>query len=168
MGQFTMANKEVAFQGKAHWNSLTNVDKYNKWSIKLYFNEPSLEAFRELQAVKGILTRLQKDDDGYYATFGRYQRKTYKGVDRFFPAPIVLNKDNTIFEGFIGHGSDVTVSCELYPYTVPSSGGKKAWALRLSSVRVDNLVPYSAIKHGTEEELKQTRGLVNVAPQEAY
>lgn len=167
-----MLNREVAFQGKAHWNSLKNIDKYGKWSIKLYFNEPSLETFRELQATKGTLTRLQKDDDGYYATFGRYQEKTYRGNKRIFNAPAVLNKDNTLFEGYVGHGSDVTVSCELYPYNIPNPGGaptgKKGWAYRLASVRVDNLVPYNAIAHATEDEFKQVRGLVNVPPQEAY
>jgi len=163
------ANPKVSFQGKAHWNSFPGMDKYGKWSIKLYLDKPSVDKFRDLQAEHGILTRLQKDDEGYYTNLGRYQKKVYGIREIIFNPPVVVERDDkTPFQGKIGHGSDVTITCELYPYTIPASGGKKGRALRLEAVRVDNLVPYDAQEHSTDREAKQLSGLLNTTPQAAY
>jgi hypothetical protein len=43
----------------------------------------------------------------------------------------------------IGNGSDVVAKVEVYPYTPPASrDGKKEWAMRWYSVRVDNLIEF--------------------------
>lgn len=163
------ATKFETFQGKAHWNSLTNIDKYGKWSIKLYLDPPSKEKFQELVAEHGILTRLSKDDDGYYANFGRHQKKTYGPKEIIFNPPVIVEADGkTPFLGKVGHGSDVTVTAELYPYTVPASGGKKGKALRLASVRIDTLVPFDVEEHGNEREVKQISALKGTPAQAGY
>ena len=44
----------------------------------------------------------------------------------------------------IGNGSDVVAKVEVYPYTPPASrDGKKEWAMRWFSVRVDHLIPFN-------------------------
>src|SRR5882672_3939228 len=141
-----MANKEVVFQGKASWNVLTQMDRFGKASIKLFLDEPSKALLQKLQMEEDVLTRLGKDKDTgeIFANFGRAPKKVYGQKEIIFGYPMVYERDGkTPFTAPIGHGSDVTVTCELYPYTIPASGGKKGKALRLSSVRVDNLVPYN-------------------------
>lgn len=162
-------NKEVVFQGKASWNSLTQVDKYGKASIKLYLTDASKTLLQDLQAEDGILTRLSRDDDGYYANFGRHPKKVYGAKEIIFGYPQVFERDGkSPYSGRIGHGSDVSVTCEVYPYTIPASQGKKGKALRLSSVRVDNLVPFNAEEHSNEYEAHSVKALANVAPQPLY
>lgn len=161
-------NQVVVFQGKAHWNSLIHPDKYGKWSVKLYLDNASKDKLTELQA-EGVLTRLSKDDDGYYANFNRHQKKIYGATERIFDPPIVLERDDkTPFRDNVGHGSDLTVTCEVYPYTIPASNGRKGKALRMQTVRVDNLVPYDKKEMATDAEVKQMRGLSETPPQAEF
>lgn len=165
-----MPNPTITLQGKVHYNSLVQLDKFGKWSLKLYLNTPSVEAFRELQATTGILNRLSKDDEGYYANFSRPPKKTYgqgsRAKEIVFAPPIVLERDDrTPFRGNIGYGSDITITCEIFPYNIPASGGKKGKALRLTTVRVDNLVPYDAQEHGDERQIKEVAVLASTPPQ---
>lgn len=162
-------NKEVTFQGKASWSMLTQADKYGKASIKLYLNDASKTLLQDLQSEEGILTRLAKDDEGYYANFGRAPKKVYGNKEIIFGFPHVYERDGkTPFVGKIGHGSDVAVTCEIYPYTIPASGGKKGKALRLSSVRVENLIPYNAEDHGDKYEVRTVKTLAEIPPQPLY
>lgn len=126
------------FQGKCKWARTHQPDEWG-WRITLYPNQESLDKFRALQE-KGIKTHLKKDDDGYYFVARRPQSKMMRGMVKHFEAPVVLDKDNKPTGDMIGNGSDVTVKCETYGYKPPTGG--TGMAMRLASVRVENLVPY--------------------------
>lgn len=129
----------VYFQGKAKWARLVIPDpEFQKWSIDLYFDEKSLEEFKALK----LKTHLKKDDDGYYARLSRPTQKMMRNQLQSFEPPKIFDKDMKPLEGvLIGNGSDVTVKCEVYKYTPPGSKTREN-AIRMASVRVDNLVPY--------------------------
>lgn len=163
----------VTFQGKGTYNRFVTPNKYNKWSTRFYFDQPSLEKFRELRD-DGVLTQLHKNEDGYYADLGRPVFKEYKdkhgGTRRIdFTPPIVLSRDGvTPFKDDIGDGSDLTVEMEVYPYTIPSTNGKKGKAIRINSVRVDNLVPFNPKTNLTANEQKAVAGINQVEPQPQF
>lgn len=158
-----MAIEYVYFQGKCSWaNHLVNADsEYNKWHVTLHFTPESLEKFRELK----LKTHLRKDDDGYNAKLSRPCTKLIRGKMVSFAPPQIFDKDGKPFERttHIGNGSDVTVKCELYKYSPPGSKNKEN-AIRLESVRVDNLVPYEPKRDYTATEAKAAEGLENHPP----
>ena len=129
----------VYFTGKCKWAKLVTPDpEYQKWQLDLYFDAKSLEDFKALK----LKTHLKKDDDGYYARIARPVQKMMRNQLHAFNPPKVFDKDNKPLENtLIGNSSDVTVKCEVYKYT-PPGGKSRENAIRLESVRVDNLVPY--------------------------
>lgn len=153
-----MATKDVYFSGKCTYAKLVHPDDmYNKWQLNLYFNDKSLEDFRALK----LKTHLKKDDDGYFAKISCPVQKLIKGVMKPFQAPKVFDKEGKPMEGIlIGNGSDVTVKCELYQYSPPGSK-ERANAIRLTSVRVDSLVPYEPKRDFTPEQAKAAEGLTD-------
>lgn len=164
----------VTLQGKCAWARLIHVNKYGNWSMRLYFDAPSLDKFKSLQDI-GILTRLHKDEENqYYADFKRLPSKEYK--DKFgaskkinFTPPIVLQRDGTsLHKDEIGNGSDVTLELEIYQYTIPTTGGKKGKALRIHSVRVDNLIPFIPTNDLTVKEKEAIAGINAVPPQPEF
>lgn len=154
--------EEVYLKGKAKWaNRLFVPDiEYKKWSLSLYPDAVSLETIRDLQA-QGVKNVVKKDEDGYHVNLGRPTEKVMRGKVVAFSPPVVLDKDGAPFAGPIGNGSDVTVKMEVYSHGTP--GGGKAKAMRLSSVRVDNLVPFEKSDF-TDEEQEQVEGMDNVKP----
>lgn len=166
--------KSVTLQGKCDWARLHHVNKFGNWSIRLFFDTPSLEKFRELQS-EGVLTRLHKNEENqYYADFKRNPSKEYK--DKFgatktinFTPPIVLQRDGTTpFKDDIGNGSDISLELEIYTYTIPATNGKKGKALRVHSCRVDNLVPFVPATNLDAKEKELTAGVNSVPPQPEF
>jgi hypothetical protein len=151
-----MAKKYVYFQGKAKWARLVQPDpKFQKWLLSLYFTPKSLDEFRELK----LKTHLKKDDDGFFAKLSRPVSKLIKGQNVAFLPPRVFDKDGVPLEGIlIGNGSDVTVKCELYQYTPPGAKVKEN-AIRMESIRVDNLVPYKPDRDLMKDDAKAAEGL---------
>ena len=159
-----MAKQYVYFKGKGAWfQHLFQLDsEYNKWQIQLHFTPESLDEFRALQ----VKTHLKKDEDGYFARLSRPGSKIMRGVLTPFSPPQIFDKDGKpITEGtHIGNGSDITVKCELYQYTPPGSK-VRANAIRLESVRVDNLIPYEPNRDYTKEQADAAAGLTSQPPQ---
>lgn len=152
----------VYFKGKGSWfQHLFQIDsEYEpQWNVTLHFTPESLDAFRALK----LKTHLKKNDDGYYAKLSRKVRKvTRAGKEIIWEAPKVFDKDGLPLtkETRIGNGSDITVKCEHYQYTPPGAKAKEN-AIRLESVRVDNLIPYEPNKDYTKEESKAAEGLTS-------
>lgn len=136
-----MATEYITFSGKAKWAQRLFVadPKFQKWSVQLYFDPESLDKFREAQVTYQLKNVLKKDDDGYYANFSRPESKRMgTRVVGFAPPKVTYNKEP--YQGNIGNGSDITVMCELYSYKDPF--GKKGHAIRMESVRIDNLISF--------------------------
>lgn len=149
----------VYFQGKCSWaNHLVVADtQFNKWHVTLHFTPESLEKFRSLK----LKTHLKKDEDGYYAKLSRPTQKLIRGKMIAFNPPLIFDKENKpLVNTQIGNGSDVTIKCELYQYTPPGSKTREN-AIRLESMRVDNLVPYEPKRDYTEEQAKAAEGLAD-------
>lgn len=151
----------VYFKGKGSWfqHLFQLDDEFQKWHVTLHFIPESLDTFRGLK----LKTHLKKDDDGYYAKLSRPSRKVTKGGKEIvFSPPKIFDKDGLPMDNGtrIGNGSDITVKCELYQYS-PPGGKNKENAIRLESVRVDNLIPYNPDKDYTKEEAKAAEGLTS-------
>lgn len=145
--------------GKCAWaNRLFVPDiEYKKWSVKLYPNQESLDIIRDLQA-EGVKNVLKKDDDGYNISLGRPTEKVIRGKVVAFSPPTIVDADGNAFAGPIGNGSDLTVKMDVYSHPVPGTQ-KRAKAMRLVSVRVDNLVPFDKEKDFSDQEKEQVEGL---------
>jgi len=152
-----LTNEVAYFQGKGKWARLVRPDdKYNKWNVQLYLNAESLEKLRELQA-EGVKNPIKKDDDGYFANFSRPVNKLMAGKVVAFTPPKVVDKDGIPYDKQIGNNSDLTVKCEVYQHKTPTGG--KAKAIRLESVRIDNLIPFEQEKDFNDDEKAQVAGL---------
>ena len=151
----------VYFKGKCSWaNHLVVADsEFNKWHVTLHFTPESLEEFRALK----LRTHLKKDDDGYFAKLSRPVNKMIKGKLIAFLPPKIFDKDGQPYTGTIGNGSDVTVKCEVYKYT-PPGGKERLNAIRMESMRIDNLVPYEPKRDYTPAEAKAADGLTDQPP----
>lgn len=138
----------VTFQGKANWVKVYKPNKYDKWSLDLYLDANQVERFKSYNTK----THLKKDDDGYYVSFTRPTEKLFKGKRQALPLPIVVDKEGKPTTVAIGNGSDLTITCELYPYTPPRESEQK-WAIRLQAIRIDNLVPFEMDSFPEEERV---------------
>lgn len=157
-----MAKEYVYLKGKGSWfQHFFNADsKFGdpKWHILLHPDEESLATFKSLNT----MNHLKKDDDGYYFNVSRPCRKvTAKGIEMVWQAPIMFDKDGVPLDSSvrIGNGSDVTLKCEVYPFTLRGSSNTKN-AIRLESARLDQLVPFEGARDFTKEESKQADGLL--------
>lgn len=143
-------------KGKGSWVTPHKVNQWGKWSMKLYPDPETLSLLLELQKEKGIKNKIEKDDDGWWVRLNRpaeLKLRTGKTVGMKPPEvldgnyPIKDDEGNVV--GYrplvepIGNGSDVIAKVEVYPYSSPMSrDGKKEWAMRWFSVRVDTLIPF--------------------------
>lgn len=153
-----MANY-IYIQGKGNWCRFVKPNKWDKWGCQIHPNNEGLELIRDFQA-KGAKNQLKKDEDGYFTNIGRPISKTFvkSGKVQSFTAPIVVDKDGKPMDGnIVGNGSDLTLKVEWYEH--PTPGGNKAVALRLESVRVDNLVPYEPDRDMNDFEKAEVAGL---------
>lgn len=144
------ANRKTEFiqlKGKGKFVQVKGMNPWKKWTVTLYPDPDSLEVMRDLQA-KGIKNRMRKDDDGYHMIFNRPSEKEIEeanGMKRliYFSPVEVTDAEGKPFDNLIGHGSDLTITLEIYQHNTPAGG--KAIAARLYAVRVDHLVPYNPI-----------------------
>jgi hypothetical protein len=153
----------VFITGKGKYNRLIVPDKFGKFSMKVWLNDTSLEIIKELQkgdgTHDGIQNVLGKDDDGYFMAFSRPTFIAKRDGSRpTIPAPIILDKDGKtpLTNTQVGDGSDVTVKLEVRKYVDPLKNKKTS--LRIESVRVNELVPYTS-DNFKREELKSIEGL---------
>src|SRR5688572_107755 len=129
--------------GKLKWaNRLVQPDlTYKKWSVVLYPDAASMNKVMKLKEAPAILNEIKEDEDGKYITLSRPTSRQYQGVDRAFTPPLVINADGTLCTVPIGNGSDGTCKIEVYKYNQKVSN-RPGRAIRLESVRIDNLVHY--------------------------
>ena len=166
-----MANKQYIYlSGKAKWaNKLFAPDlKFKNWSVLLYPNEESYSKILELKKgkddVQGLLNIIKKDEDGYCLTLKRPTEKLIRGKMIGYAPPLVLNADNSPFNPQgpqLGNGSDITCKIEYYEYAKPAGG--RGSAIRLESVRVDNLVPFKKDDF-SKADAQQASGLTDQPP----
>jgi hypothetical protein len=152
------------FQGKASWAKLITPDlEFKNWNIKVHLTPDSYNQFMKLKEpqgdIDGILNEVKQDDDGYFVVFKRPTEKKFGNEIKMFSPPEVLDADgNTMHNIMIGNGSDVTVKVECYKYNKPFKKGRGR-AIRLVSVRVDNLITYERKKDFTEAQEHAVAGL---------
>jgi len=131
------------FKGTAKWAKLSTPDEYNdelSWKINLYM---SPEEFKRFKAT-GIQLKVKEDEEGKFVTFRRPTEIERKGEIVALEKPTLYQGPagaETLFEGEIGNGSQVTVKVEIYDT-------KKGKGHRLIAVRVDELVEYQANHEG--------------------
>ena len=138
-----MANEYQYWSGKVTWCNVDRVDNFGRYSICFY---PDTKAYNEIMKLKqeGLMNQVKKDDDGYYMNISRptefIQKTTGKHVP--LPPPELLHSDGKtpLRNTAVGRGSDVTIKVEIRQYKTPQK--RDAVAVRLESVRVDNLVPF--------------------------
>jgi hypothetical protein len=152
--------------GKVKWFKLTP-SKFDDWNHMLYLDEPSIELFRKLQApslgVSGIQNKLQKDEDGYYATI---RRPTFKKVGQRifgFDPPMVFDKDGVtpwdLSEKPVGNGSEVEDKCEYYTFNFQ---GKRGTAIRWDKTRIIDLVPFEKLPDNEGNPVKRDREVIQI------
>lgn len=144
-----MATEYVFFKGKGSWVNPHKINQWGKYAMVLHPDQESLATFKAMQEEKGIKNSLSKDDDGWYFRLTRNSEITVRGKKVGLSPPEVFDGSRPLPDGgfapltvAVGNGSDVVVKAEVYNYTIPGSAGKKGWAMRWLSVRVDNLNPY--------------------------
>lgn len=155
----------VFLQGKAKWAKLVTPDtKFgSQWSVQLYPNDESYQKILDLKEnkgeVSGVLNVVKKDEDGYNISLKRQTQRLIKGKMVGFTPPVILEADGTspLRNALIGNGSDITCKVQLYRYKKPAGGFGQA--IRLESVRVDNLIPYESKRDFDEDEQRQTKGI---------
>ena len=83
---------------------------------------------------------------------------------------ICLDKDGVPFTnlGGIGRGSDVTCKLEVYSYQKPMKGQGKGCAIRLESVRIDSLVPFSNPKNEFAPEFAKAAAGLTEQPEPEF
>jgi hypothetical protein len=168
-----MAKTEFVFvQGKGSWaKTITPDQKFNRWSIVIHPDAPSLEKIKKLKE-EGIKNELKKDEDGYYINFSRPTSKVFSGSVQGFAPPRVLDGTKKLPDGShpplderIGNGSDVTLKLEVYSHKAP---GGTAKAARLLSIRVDHLVPFTVERDFDEDDTRAIKGLDGQPAQELF
>lgn len=165
-----MPKQYLFLAGKCKWaNRLTQPDQmYKCWSLVLYPNEASYSKILELKAgkegIQGILNVIKKDEEGYNITLKRPTEKLMKGKLTAFVPPVLLNPDNSPFNTAvgIGNGTDVTCKIEYYDYKRPTGG--RGSAIRLESVRIDNLIPFNKNDDFTAVDASMVQGLTDQPP----
>lgn len=139
-----MAKEYVYLSGKGRWVKLFTPSQWNKYSLELNPDNPSLSIILDLKK-RGIRNTIKKDDEGYWISLSRPSEISVKGQKRAMEPPAVTdnsdppnpwNKDKAI-----GNGSDIVCKVHVREYTVPLTGNK-GLALRLEAVKVVTLAPY--------------------------
>ena len=151
----TYKNEWVYLEGKVSWVQAHKPNQWGKWSMQLYLSQKSLEFLRELIAEKGLKNQIKKDDDGWFIRISRPTQLTLKtGKIVGMTQPEIFNGNLPIMDGDkivgyhpltepVGNGSDGVVKLDLYSYNIPMTEGKKGFALRWNSLRIDTLVPFN-------------------------
>lgn len=167
-------SRDVYFRGKAHFFKLMNNGdpKYECWSTGLYLDEPSYNLFLELKKggenQKGIQNDVTITEEGHRVNLRRPWFKKYQGKDIHFTPPVVIGNDGVPWppEKMIGNGSDITVKCEYYTFKPPFQK-EKGSAIRLTSARIEDHVPYEPNRDLTADEMVASKGLIENLPSKA-
>lgn len=164
--------KYVTLQGKSKWVHLdhpdTKFDAAGKWTVCLYHDQASNDKILELKK-EGLKNTLKKDDDGPFMVWSRPTQRTYAGKLKAFAPPDIFDREGIPLPRTtkIGHGSDITITLEIYYYKVRASDATDSCAARLASVRIDNLVPY--VRSDLEPKQQRVAAHMDKAdPQPAY
>lgn len=138
-------SEDVKLKGKVSWVRMVEPNKFDKWSLTLHPDAPSMERIRVLQA-EGIKNIVKMDDDGFYLQISRPTTvELRKGVKTPVTPPTVSNTDGSSMEGIaIGNGSDAVVTVEVYTHPVPNTD-RRAKAMRLNHLEVLDLIPFAKI-----------------------
>lgn len=162
-----MASEYLTFSGKCKWaQKLVHPDmKFKKWGVQLYLDTLSLDKFKQTVEKYGLKNHLKKDDEGYFVNFSRPTEKIIRGKNIAFAPPRIVYNDQP-FIGTIGNGSDVTLIVELYSYKDPY--GKPGYAIRLESVRVDNLIEYNAQRDALNDQDREAYQRTSEAPKPLF
>jgi hypothetical protein len=159
----------VYFSGKGSWfhhlyhldTMYAGPDDPGKWHITLHPDRQSLDLFQSLN----LRNQVKSDIDGPSVKLSRPRKKVIRlktGALKeiiFDPPKVFDNAGVPISEETkIGNGSDVTCKCELYGF---NHQGRKGQAIRLESVRVDNLIPYNPPSDYLPDEAKAASGLMD-------
>lgn len=145
-----MASTQIIYmKGKGKWcqRLFTPDEKFNPpaWKFDFYPDTDAYAILVDLKSPKdgsqGLLNKIKKDDDGYYL---QIKRPTFidsrKGRIPLGP-PVIVGPDGAPWNGdAIGNGSDLTIKLAKRIYPTPTK--QMGVALRLESVRVDNLIPF--------------------------
>lgn len=157
-----MPTKHVYLSGKAKWARVSTPDPWGNFKVTLYPNPESIEKFKGL----GVKNVMKRDEDGDFVVLRCPQQKMIRGKIVAFPPPLVVNKEgNPMRDILIGNGSDVTVKIDHYTYKSPF--GEAGKAIRLSGIRVDNLVPYTADRDMEADEERQV-GKLDEQPEQLF
>lgn len=142
----------VDLKGKLMWCRIVDLNRYGKWSLDLYPDAESLEKLRELQA-EGVKNVIKKDDEGYHVQISRPPSLNFgRASEQSVTPPRIRDKDKQPLPAnvLIGNGSDGTVTVEVYTHRVPNSE-KRAKAMRLYGVTVENLIPFELTEEAPTE-----------------
>lgn len=157
------------FKGKAKWVNVGHPDEYGKWGCVLWLDTESVETFNKLKKgwyedIEGIKNELKQDEDGYFARLSRPVKKETRTKTITFNPPLLLQADGTTpyINTLVGNGSDVTCGMEVYFFKKPNK--TLGSAMRLQSIRVDNLIPYEGKRDMTADEAKLARSVQEAAP----
>lgn len=133
-------DKFIYLQGKSKFaRNLISVDNFDKYSVSLCSMTP---ASYDLISALNVRNIIKKDEDGYSVKLSCPRSKMMKGKPVFFEPPTIIDTDGiTKKDLIIGDGSDITCKVQVYTYKPPGEQERKN-AIRLASVRVDNLVPF--------------------------
>lgn len=147
----------VELSGKGKWVSVKQIDDYGKRGCVLYPNQESLDLFKKMKAgwkegVEGIRNDAKVDEDGEFIRLSRKDVHETRFRTIALGPPKMVDANGAPFDGLVGNGSDLTCNCELYFFMKPNK--TIGSALRLQSIRVDNLVEYIPKRDMPEDEQK--------------
>ena len=124
--------------GKVFWAKVRKPDeKYGNYTLNLVLDEPSTQVFK----ASGMTMQRKEAEYGTYVTFRRPHQKAIRDEMVTFGPPLLINKDDTEFEGLIGNGSEVTIKVSVYDT-------KQGKGHRLEAVKVNQLVVYQPPANG--------------------
>lgn len=99
------------FKGTCKFAQLYRPNKFNKYSINLYPDKKSKEAYIK----SGCQSEFKEDDDGSYITLRRNsQFLTQAGKLMEFGPPVVTDAEGNAFDKLIGNGSTVEITVATY------------------------------------------------------
>ena len=139
-----MPSEYVYLSGKVKFISVVTPDQFKNWSTAIWLDDKSKLRWAALKE-KGLQNELLNDGEGYLARLRRTVEKEYRdGTKRAMEPVKVFDKDGLQITGNnIGRNSDITCKMEVYTYKKPIKGQGNGVAMRLESIRVDSLVPFT-------------------------
>ena len=160
-------NERQYWSGKVTWCNVDRVDNFGRYSLTLY---PDTKAYNEIMKLKqeGLQNVIKKDDDGYYLNISRpveMQTRAGKAIPLLPPELLDCDGKTPLKGTAVGKGSEVTIKVEIRRYQTPRKTA--GVAVRLESVRVDNLVPVEPKRDFPPALAKQVAGL-DTAPRSIH